>query len=321
MIKLDLSNCKGFTHHRSGWNFCISQLKSAHSKSGIFMDDFIERSFSWKLESYYSGKNIYNLPYQKEWVGFLHNPPNTHSWFDPGHSPQAILNRDVFQQSLKQCKCLITLSEYLKDWLQTKVDVPVISVRHPTEIPNKKWSAESFYTQRPIPIVQLGYWLRKFNSIYKLKCGPLYKRIWLPSNHEYALYLQKLLNKNNERYKEEGFQLHGVEVYKFKPNKEYDKLICSCIVFVDLYDSSANNAIIECIARNTPILVNKIPAVIEYLGEDYPLYFDNIDEASFLLNDQDKILEAHHYLKHMNKCWISGKYFAMDIQRKLMQVL
>ena len=321
MIRLDLSKCQGFVHHRSGWNFCISQLKKFHSRSGIFVDDFMERSFSWQLESYYGGKNIYNLPYQKEWVGFLHNPPNAPSWFDAYHSPQAILNRDVFQESLRFCRCLITLSDYLKEWLQTKVNVPVISVKHPTEIPNQKWCAEAFSSQRPRPIVQLGYWLRKFNSIYKLKCGPLYKRIWLPSNYEYALYLQELFNKHNKRHKEEQFELHGVEVCKFKPNQEYDELICSCVVLVDLYDSSANNAIIECIARNTPILVNKIPPVVEYLGEDYPLYFNNIEEANYLIRDTDNIFSAHYYLKNMDKRWISGSYFSKLLHSKLSEVL
>ena len=220
MIRLDLSKCQGFVHHRSGWNFCISQLKCLHSKSGILVDDFIERSFSWQVDSYYNGNNKYNLPHQREWIGFMHNPPNAPSWFDGYHSPQAILDREVFQESLKYCKCLITLSDYLKEWLQIRVNVPVISVKHPTEIPNQKWCAEAFSSQRPRPIVQLGYWLRKFHSIYKLKCGPLYKRMWLPSNYEYALCLQELFNKSNKQFKEKQFEFHGVEVCKFKPNKD-----------------------------------------------------------------------------------------------------
>ena len=321
MIRLDLSKCQGFVHHRSGWNFCISQLKCLHSKSGILVDDFIERSVSWQVDSYYNGNNKYNLPHQREWIGFMHNPPNAPSWFDGYHSPQAILDREVFQESLKYCKCLITLSDYLKEWLQIRVNVPVISVKHPTEIPNQKWCAEAFSSQRPRPIVQLGYWLRKFHSIYKLKCGPLYKRMWLPSNYEYALCLQELFNKSNKQFKEKQFEFHGVEVCKFKPNKEYDALMCSCVVFVDLYDSSANNAIIECIARNTPILVNKIPPVVEYLGEDYPLYFENLKEASILLNNTNKIFEAFNYLKDMKKNYISGKSFARSLCSSLSRVL
>jgi hypothetical protein len=43
---------------------------------------------------------------------------------------------------------------------------------------------------------------------------------------------------------------------------------------MDLYDATSNNAIVECIIRNTPIIVNKLPGVVDYLGENYPLYFN-----------------------------------------------
>ena len=321
MIRLDLSKCQGFAHHRSGWNFCISQLKCLHSKSGILMDDFIERSFAWKIDSYYNGKNIYNLPYQKEWVGFLHNPPNAPSWFDVYNSPEAILNRAVFQQSLQTCKCLITLSEYLKDWLQPRVNIPIISVKHPTEMPEHKWNPIKYASSHNIPLIQIGYWLRKFDAICKVKCGPRYQKIWLPSNYDYAFLMLNVYQKTQQSFYEYKHLWSGVKTMKHISNIEFDKLMDTGVVLLDLYDSSANNAIVECIARNTPILVNKIPPVVEYLGKNYPLYFDNIDEVPFLLDDQDKILKAHYYLKRMNKCWISGKYFAMDIQRKLMGVL
>lgn len=321
MIRLDLSHCQGFVHHRSGWNFCISQLKSLHSKSGILVDDFIERSFSWQADSYYGGNNKHNLPYQKEWIGFMHNPPNTPPWFDVYNSPEAILNREIFQKSLKNCKCLITLSEYLQNWLQPRVDIPVISVKHPTEIPEKKWSPEKFLSQKQIPIIQLGYWLRKMDTIIKLKCTPRYHKIWLPSNYDYAFNMLDVYQKSQLSFYENKFQWAGVETCKFIPHEEFDNLVCRGIVLLDLYDSSANNAIIESIARNTPILVNKIPPVVEYLGEDYPLYFENIEEAAILLNNTDKIFEAFNYLKLMQKNYISGKRFAHSLCGSLARVL
>jgi hypothetical protein len=81
----------------------------------------------------------------------------------------------------------------------------------------------------------------------------------------------------------------------------YDTLLSENVVFLQLYDSSCNNAIIECIARGTPLLVNKIPPVREYLeitreGDDYPLYYDTLEEASAKLSDTDLIHKAHRYL-------------------------
>ena len=60
--------------------------------------------------------------------------------------------------------------------------------------------------------------------------------------------------------------------------------------------ASANNAVIECIARGTPLLVNPLPAVVEYLGADYPFYFHSLEEAADKACRFDLVLKAHHHL-------------------------
>lgn len=87
-------------------------------------------------------------------------------------------------------------------------------------------------------------------------------------------------------------------------NDEYDDLLSRNVVFLNLVECSAANTIIECIIRDTPIILNRLPAVVEYLGEDYPLYYDKIDEIGDLLQD-DKIREAHHYLSTRDKSTLS----------------
>ena len=79
-------------------------------------------------------------------------------------------------------------------------------------------------------------------------------------------------------------------------NKEYDEALSCNIVYLDLYDSSANNAIVECIARGTPILVNPIPPVVEYLGKDYPFYFNSPEEAAEKALNLDLVKSTHKYL-------------------------
>ena len=83
---------------------------------------------------------------------------------------------------------------------------------------------------------------------------------------------------------------------------------------LDLYDASANHAIVECIARNTPILVNPLESVVEYLGEDYPLYFNSLDEAAWKAENIDLVLSAHEYLVHYPKKFMfTGDYFRESI--------
>ena len=74
----------------------------------------------------------------------------------------------------------------------------------------------------------------------------------------------------------------------------------------------ANNAIIECIARNTPVLVNRLPAVEEYLGKEYPLYFETLEEVAEA-EDMDLLRETHEYLLRMPKQWLSGSYFRRSL--------
>lgn len=321
MIKLNISNSTSFSSHRSGWGYCMSCLAPAHSRSGIYFDDFLEKTFGWDIKNYYY-EDENNVPYKKEWIGVIHNPPNVPDWFDLCNSPQAIIARDVFQESLKTCKALVSLSEYVAGFIKSKVDIPVVSVKHPTEIPDKKWSMDNFLSQKRKEVVQLGYWLRIMRSIYDLKLDYKYKKIWLPGNIKVSqdLLFNKEFKFGSKQHYLEEYKLSGVLVDRLS-NEEYDDLFSRCVCLLNLYDTSANNAVVECVARNTPILINRLPAVEEYLGKDYPFFFNDLDHASSLLYDIDKIYEAHVYLKNMDKKWISGTYFANDLISKLQNVI
>lgn len=321
MISLDISKCYGFEKHRSGWNYAIGALMPHHSLSGVRVDGFVEHSFSWHVEEYLYGLNSRNIPYTRPWIGFFHNPPSIPSWFDAYNSPQAMFNRDVFRQSLKSCIAIVTLSDYLKEWISKECDNNIISVKHPTGTNIPKWDVDKFLNAENPTVLQIGYWLRNLESISKLKTPYPFKKLWLPSDREYAQQILDVYRKTNKDFYEDKQNWGSVEVLDWIEHSDYDELLTSGVVFLDLYDSSANNAVIECIARNTPLLVNRLPAVVEYCGEDYPLYFDDLDHASRLLCDTDKIIEAHLHFKNMDRRWLGGSYFAADVQRKLKEVL
>jgi hypothetical protein len=81
-------------------------------------------------------------------------------------------------------------------------------------------------------------------------------------------------------------------------DKEYLNILLSSVVFVEYIDCSASNTILECIATCTPIIVNRHPAIVEYLGNDYPLYHDNIYNSH---NDtyeltSSNLMKSHNYL-------------------------
>jgi len=91
-----------------------------------------------------------------------------------------------------------------------------------------------------------------------------------------------------------------VHVIKYLENNDYDSLLSKNIVFINLVGASAVNTVIECIVRNTPIIINRLPALIEVLGDKYPLFYDNIEDVHLLLT-RSKINSGHVYLKSLNK--------------------
>jgi hypothetical protein len=110
---------------------------------------------------------------------------------------------------------------------------------------------------------------------------------------ELAARALKIDQKNMpERY----IDWSSVAVLNCLSNFEYDRLLAECLPFVHLYDASANNVVLECIVRTTPVLVNPVGGVVEYLGVDYPLYFDSWEEAEEKLENDRLIEAAHNYL-------------------------
>jgi len=105
----------------------------------------------------------------------------------------------------------------------------------------------------------------------------------------------------------------SVSILNKLSNLEYDQLLIQNIVFLDLYDASAANTIIECIVRCTPLLVNPIPAVVEYLGKDYPFYYRSYREAGDKATDPLLIFETHKYLKNLDKSFLHIDTFITKI--------
>lgn len=290
--KINLTSALEFYYgtHRSGIAYALNSLKDLHRDDGILLDGFIEKKFCWGSDPGDFHNNP--QPYQEPWIGFIHCPHNSPRWFQYHLTPQSIFKTQMWQDSLKFCQGIFCLSDYHKRWLKKHTDVPVVSLFHPTEVPNLKFSMDKFLSNPEKKIIQVGWWLRKLHSIYYLPVKKIKKAILRP--HKYSLDDLFETEKNI-------FNLHpdydSVQRIEYIPDAEYDQLLSQNIVYLDLYDSSANNAIIECIVRNTPVLVNPLPAVKEYLGEDYPFYFEDRQEAAQKAEDYDLIEKTFNYLK------------------------
>lgn len=313
--KINLSNQCVFGSHRHGWQYAIEALYPEHNPKGILLEGVIDQAFHRHLS--------HDVVYQKPWIGFLHNPPTMPSWFPPGPQVDDILGTDSFQRSLPACQGIFTLSNYLAEYLRSKVPVPVSVLTHPTAFPETKFDFQAFYKNPRKRVVSVGWWLRRQLSIEYLPLDaktPYRKTRLLTKAGEVNstrnglarlefIYERGKFGQLDSRFKE------NTENLSFLPNEGYDQLLSENIVFLDLYDSSANNAIIECIARATPLLVNPLPAVVEYLGDNYPLYFDSLEEAAEKALDFDLLLHAHEYLRAAPiREKLTGDYFLASLR-------
>ena len=300
------------TIHRSGWSYVVNNLYNYQNPNGILFDTYCDKTYGWDRE-FLTNAGI--LPVKREWVGIFHHTFND---LYSNNNLLNIVNQPVFRESLKYCKYLIVLSDYLRTQLRTYVDVPIHVLYHPTEFTERKWIQGD-------KLLQVGAWLRNTYAIYSLPHIDLPRYAlrgkYMENYYPTANFIEELLQLCKSKYIMEGdicrennyalnkwilgmiedvnTRINNVTIIDKCSNDEYDSLLQNSIIFLNLVDASACNTIIECAVRQTPVIVNRIPPVVEYLGVDYPLYYDNLYEVPELLNAKN-IKKANRYLQKLD---------------------
>jgi hypothetical protein len=295
--KINLSKQPALSTHRGGWKSVVNKMiDTVHNESGLPFYSFLEHPFQWFRHEHETNKII---PFKKPWSGILHNPHNIPDWYS---LPNHLHEDDLFLQSLNACKGLFTMSEYHAKFLRSKLPntIKIETILHPYDDEEVKQFA--FYKYRKNKqIVNIGYWLRRQTSFFNL-IAPKHTKIKLwpykKNSFSYSFVLRKLYLES-ERLSS-PFRFNSLKHLHQINDKKYDDLLSTSIVFLDLFDTSANNAILECIQRATPILCSKCDAAVEYLGEDYPLFFNGLSQVPDLLNEEI-LYNAHLYLIDIQK--------------------
>lgn len=268
-----------FNYHRHGWKAATEILEKFHDpKSEITLFDWADREFKHK--------NIITKP----WVGFLHNAmtyPKNEKYVNKILCLRDLVKQDYFLKSCESCKGIFTLSKITASFLERNIDVPITNLYHPIKDVNLKFDFSKFL-QNPT-VLHIGQWLRNYESFSKLN------------------YTKKLLIRTKGIHDE----IPNVESIEYVDNQSYDELLSRSIVFLDLYDSAACNTLLECIVRNTPIVINPLPATVEYLGPKYPLFYEGLTHASEILQNNELIHKAHKYLINMRKTHLNQNSFQM----------
>jgi hypothetical protein len=224
----------------------------------------------------------------RDWTGILHVPFGAPDWCEPEISPETFFATPLWQASRPFCRGLLTFSADLAaDLRHADPDLPVLSLLHPTGLDALQFEMARY---RAFPrVVQVGDWLRKLQAIHRLR-APGHERVMLLKGRT-----QHYLDREITRFGD--LRDPRVRMLSMVSDDAYDRLLASSVVLCLMYATAANNAVIECLARATPIIVNPLPAVVEYLGPDYPLYAADTAGADALLARPERIEAAHHALR------------------------
>ena len=297
MIQINYEKPTVFGHHRDGWAAATRELQKIHNPYGVKLYDWADRVFKD------------NVTIDHPWCGFLHNVLSYPKEYPQKYTGRIypisqLVQKKFFQQSLKKCEGLYTLSKHVAGFLERTTDTRVVSFTHPTAKADKLFDCEA-YQQFDKKVVTIGQWLRKYHSIYHLETT--HKKMMLRID-AFCLDYKEMQNYTSGK--------NDVTILPYLSNQEYDNLLSNCVVFLDLYDCSACNVVLECIARTTPILINILPGTVEHLGPNYPLYYENLEEASQKLQDETIVLKAHNYIKNMDKTKIDPAHFLNDFMSR-----
>jgi len=289
--------------HRFGWPAVHDALLEASDGCGVYLDDYVDATFGGRRKK---------TPHTEPWVGIFHYPREVLApiSMDKQLQVKRLLESSYnFRQSRKLLRGAICMSKdlagYVKRWLQ----VPTIVIKHPTDLKCETWRGECDV------LAQVGFFLRDVRKVFRVnsKSHVTYVRTtprfdWVKSRD----------NRLRERYRKQEHNV--VDEIPYLDAAGYDTLLASSVVLSHVYGASANNTVIECIARNVPIAVTRLPAIIEYLGSDYPLYYDLNDDPGAILDDRKRVIAAHEYLKVLDKSWCDVDVFVNQVREFTKQV-
>jgi hypothetical protein len=279
--KLRMGNRFGWDHHRHGWGFVTNLIDRTYcTDGGTLFVNAVEDQL------------LYRGAVAEPWVGILHQVPKTTI---PGFPDlERFLTMPAWLDSKPYCLGLWTLCDYTRKYLvNAGIGVPVDSLPYPMsdEMPEFDW--ERFRSRSRPRLLHIGEYLRDYQAFFDLNVPKWDKQFLIPEDWS---------------EKSPSLQLNdSVALIDMVDDEKYDQMITESVVFVKLFDAPANTLVLECLATATPICVNPVGGVTEYLGPDYPLYMN--ENIELLLSDEGRLKAAHSHLKERRDDCVSPAKF------------
>lgn len=338
--------------HRSGWQAVYNLLEPYNSSvCPLKLDLSIDRTFHWDCEIL---KRLKIIPYTGPWFGFIHHTFDTNF---SDYNCNNLFKNPTFISSLPSCKALLVMSKSLGQKIKTacqqlgQIHVKVIVVYHPTEVQCVPFDYNLYNSNNYKTLVQVGKWLRNTEVFYMLNTPYNVKKeilngspigslgcsvspsvsvspggpggpcgsISCSQDNSSNKTMSKIIAKFNEK-------IASVKVVDHLEDYAYDDYLSDKVVFLNLEDASACNTVIECMVRGCPVIVNRLPALEEYLGSDYPLFYPNystqyeIDKFVEKVFTSKDIHRAHSYLRKHSLVRLLHSEFLLKLKTIAMEL-
>jgi hypothetical protein len=316
--------------HYYGWKGVINQFVQYYKnskvefKETIFFDEWIEKLLLWG-NKFQSDEYLNIIKSTKcKWISFLHNPPYL-KWKDAEYREKVSRGMIMNEEQLNE-----NILTKLKDKLQEKLlflyvlsidhkkfiystyptlQDKVVSIYHPidTEFKNLEKEFDLDLFKKSKSIFHIGWWLRNFKTFFDFQPPDGFKKNLLVKSDFMNEWENHILKHN---------KVEKIKIIKELSNEKYVRIFERCCIFVDLEDVVANNIILECLKFNTPFIVRYHKSIEEYVGYDYPLFFEKESDLEILSDETiffTAIRDANEYLKRRNKMHIETLLFNKKI--------
>ena len=334
-------NYDSYGLHYFGWKgvmhdfleYYKNNLGRSEFKKNIYFDEWIEKLLLW-------GDKIENKKFldsvsknNGELITFLHNPPFS-KYSDPNYK-KSIINNVIISDSVQLNNNVIkliknnnltekiiffyVLSNDHKKYIYNNYPEyknKVVSIYHPINqltLDEKSFNPNEFLKTKKI--YHIGWWLRNFKTFIDFRQPFGYEKCILIKN-DFINPWNDMIVKNNK--------LDNITIINELSNEEYKNIFKNSCIFIDLEDCIANNLILECLKFNTPVIVKRLPSIEEYIGKDYPLFYDNKSELKSFKDEiyfLDQINKSYNYLLSFDKSHIDISLFNKKLEYDLTKLM
>jgi ADP-ribosyl-[dinitrogen reductase] hydrolase len=310
------------------WKPIYELLRPYHRETGTLCVAALEPYFLSEARPALSGK----------WIGF------SHGMVAGGYTRLAaagLFENDAFVSSLEHCLGIFVFSRVAKEWwakklgaLNLPIPVDVLCYPAPSAEPAKTFKMTEFLANPARMIIQVGTWGRRTlpflvwnGAAGKLRLSEcLWVRKGVLSKRNYADWAKDLIptrvSDNRDDDCADQFRrdlaafvqtcINSAEVVVAQSHRAYDELLSKNILFVNLVDASTVRIVVDALVRNCPIFVNRIPALEEVLGRNYPLFYTTDADLQSLMT-VDRIKSASIYLSQVDKGALAPTQFVRDL--------